>query len=69
VPEFFSLSSNEPAAMWQMVGIVRRVVDEQHSPDALQLAINAGDAAGQTVEHAHIHEFDPALRLNQRFLR
>ena len=55
VADFFSLSSEEQTAMWQMVGIVKGILDEKHRPHAYNVGINIGDAAGQTIGHAHIH--------------
>jgi diadenosine tetraphosphate (Ap4A) HIT family hydrolase/5-methylcytosine-specific restriction endonuclease McrA len=55
VGDFFSLSSEEQTAMWQMVSTVKRILEDQHHPDAFNVGINIGDAAGQTVGHAHIH--------------
>jgi hypothetical protein len=55
VADFFSLTVEERAATWEMVGVVRRKLDEGHRPDAYNVGINIGNAAGQTVEHAHIH--------------
>ena len=55
VADFFSLSSEEQTAMWQMVGIVKGILDEKHRPHAYNVGINIGDAAGQTIGHAHVH--------------
>ena len=41
--------------MWQMVGIVKGILDEKHRPHAYNVGINIGDAAGQTIGHAHVH--------------
>src|SRR5262245_48200609 len=55
VGDFFNLSSEEQTAMWQMVGTVKAILDAQYRSDAYNVGINVGDAAGQTVGHAHIH--------------
>jgi diadenosine tetraphosphate (Ap4A) HIT family hydrolase len=54
-PDFFSLSGEEQAAMWQLAELVRRRLQNELKPDGLNVGINVGAAAGQTVEHAHIH--------------
>jgi diadenosine tetraphosphate (Ap4A) HIT family hydrolase len=51
VADFFQLTSEEQAAMWQMVNTVKRILED----DAFNVGINVGDAAGQTVGHAHVH--------------
>jgi len=38
-----------------MTGTIRRMLDDRYRPDAYNVGINVGSAAGQTVEHAHIH--------------
>ena len=55
VGDFFSLSPEEQTAMWQLVGAVKQILEERHHPDAYNVGINIGDAAGQTIGHAHIH--------------
>jgi diadenosine tetraphosphate (Ap4A) HIT family hydrolase/5-methylcytosine-specific restriction endonuclease McrA len=55
VGDFFALTPEEQAAMWRMVSTVKSTLEEQHHPDAFNVGINIGDAAGQTVGHAHIH--------------
>jgi diadenosine tetraphosphate (Ap4A) HIT family hydrolase len=54
-PDFFSLSEEEELAVWHLVRKERTRLNEQHSPQAYNVGINAGQAAGQTVEHAHVH--------------
>jgi diadenosine tetraphosphate (Ap4A) HIT family hydrolase len=54
-PDFFSLTAEEQAALVALVNPVRAVLDEQYRPDAYNLGVNAGKAAGQTILHAHLH--------------
>lgn len=54
-PDFFSLTAEEQAAMIGLVNPVRTVLDEQFRPDAYNLGVNAGKAAGQTILHTHLH--------------
>jgi len=51
----FELTSAEYAAAWEAVAEVRRRVEEAHRPDGFNIGVNVGSAAGQTVDHAHIH--------------
>jgi diadenosine tetraphosphate (Ap4A) HIT family hydrolase len=54
-PDFFSLSAEEQAAVIALVNPVRSVLDKEFGPDAYNLGVNAGKAAGQTVLHTHLH--------------
>lgn len=53
--DFFSLTGAERSAMVDLVPAVRRRLDPEFSPDAYNIGINAGKAAGQTVLHTHLH--------------
>ncbi len=53
--DFFSLTEAEQAAMVALVKPVRRHLDTEFAPDAYNLGTNIGEAAGQTVHHAHLH--------------
>lgn len=55
VLSLFHLSAMEQAELWQLVAQVRSPLIERLHPDALNIGINDGDAAGQTVSHAHDH--------------
>ena len=54
-PDFFSLSADEQAALMALVNPVRTVLAERFAPDAFNLGVNAGRAAGQTIQHVHLH--------------
>ena len=54
-PDFFSLSADEQVALMALVNPVREVLAEQFAPDAFNLGVNAGRAAGQTIQHVHLH--------------
>jgi diadenosine tetraphosphate (Ap4A) HIT family hydrolase len=55
VASIFELSPEELAALWALVATVRKLLAEKYSPDAFNVGVNDGAAAGQTVMHAHIH--------------
>lgn len=54
-PDFFALSPDEQAALVALVNPVRARIAERHAPDAFNLGVNAGKAAGQTILHTHLH--------------
>jgi diadenosine tetraphosphate (Ap4A) HIT family hydrolase len=55
VPSLFDLDEREQAALWALAGQVRRRLNDLFHPDGFNIGVNDGDAAGQTVPHAHIH--------------
>jgi diadenosine tetraphosphate (Ap4A) HIT family hydrolase len=54
-PDFFALRADEQAALVALVNPVRAALAEQYGPDAYNLGVNAGKAAGQTIMHTHLH--------------
>lgn len=54
-PDFFALTAAEQAAVVALVNPVRAILDEEFAPDAYNLGVNAGKAAGQTILHTHLH--------------
>jgi diadenosine tetraphosphate (Ap4A) HIT family hydrolase len=53
--DFFALAGEEEAAVWALVPAVRRHIEATRIPDGYNIGINVGEAAGQTVPHAHLH--------------
>ena len=41
--------------MWDLMEDAKKISDENHSPSAYNLNVNAGKDAGQIVMHAHLH--------------
>ena len=55
VKSLFDLDPEAQADLWRLVARVRSDLQSKHSPDGFNIGINDGRAAGQTVEHAHVH--------------
>jgi diadenosine tetraphosphate (Ap4A) HIT family hydrolase len=55
VASLFELAADELAEVWRLVGEVRAALAASHAPDAFTIGVNDGEAAGQTVGHAHVH--------------
>jgi len=55
VASLFDLPDPDLAQIWVLVAHVRSALADQLSPDAFSIGINDGEAAGQTVAHAHVH--------------
>ena len=51
----FEIPPEELASLWAQVTSVRNLLKERYDPDAFNIGVNDGAAAGQTVPHAHIH--------------
>ena len=55
VSAWWDLSHDERQDVWFLVDEVKRVIDNRHAPDGYNVGFNGGSAAGQTVEHFHVH--------------
>lgn len=61
VRDWFEASPAEQAALAEAIGRARRLIDERATregrprPDGYNVGFNAGEAAGQTVFHLHLH--------------
>jgi len=55
VAHLFDLPQEELQAVWTLVAKVRGVVKGKYHPDAFNIGVNEGEAAGQTIGHAHVH--------------
>ncbi|MBN2505794.1 MAG: HIT family protein [Verrucomicrobia bacterium] len=55
VTSIFELSPEELGALWAQVAAARHWLVHTYSPDAFNIGVNDGPAAGQTIPHAHIH--------------
>lgn len=55
IPSFHNLGPEIQAALWKLVAEVRNRLAEELQPDGFNIGLNDGEAAGQTVMHAHIH--------------
>jgi diadenosine tetraphosphate (Ap4A) HIT family hydrolase len=52
---FFALSREEQDDLWRLVAQIRDDLQAGLSPNGFNIGINDGEAAGQTVDHAHVH--------------
>jgi diadenosine tetraphosphate (Ap4A) HIT family hydrolase len=55
VASLFDLPPDEGADVWRLVREVREALAASHDPDGFNIGVNDGEAAGQTVGHAHVH--------------
>ena len=55
VATWFDASAEEQAAVMRGVDIARAEIEKTRKPDGYNVGFNAGEAAGQTVFHLHVH--------------
>jgi diadenosine tetraphosphate (Ap4A) HIT family hydrolase len=53
--DFLALGPAEQAAIWALVPKVCLHIEAWGRPDGYNIGVNVGEAAGQTVGHAHLH--------------
>jgi histidine triad (HIT) family protein len=51
----FDLSSEEWAATFDLLKVVKEYLDDKHHPDGYNIGWNCGAIGGQHVFHAHMH--------------
>jgi diadenosine tetraphosphate (Ap4A) HIT family hydrolase len=56
VPTYFDCTAAGQAALMELVGEVKRLLDQREpKPNGYNVGFNSGTAAGQTVPHVHVH--------------
>lgn len=55
IASFFQTTPYECVAMLGLLTQMRRRTDAKLAPDGYNVGVNAGEAAGQTVMHVHMH--------------
>jgi len=55
IASIFDLSDEEQAEVWQFGAQVRAKLRNYLNSDGFNIGVNDGQAAGQTIMHAHIH--------------
>lgn len=55
VGDYFELEQEEIEDLWETVRKVRDFLEENYAPHGFNVGFNVGEAAGQTIDHVHIH--------------
>lgn len=55
VGSFFELTEVERDCMFELLAQAKEELDHSFQPDGFNIGINDGAAAGQTVQHLHVH--------------
>ena len=53
--DYFQLTFKEQSACWYILNATKKVLDKSFKPEGFNVGININEAAGQTIEHVHIH--------------
>ncbi len=51
----FDLSAGEYAACFELVRVLKPILEARFNPDGFTIGVNCEEAGGQSVWHAHIH--------------
>jgi diadenosine tetraphosphate (Ap4A) HIT family hydrolase len=54
-PDFFELTLEEQTEIGELLWELRELIEAEHHARSFNVGVNAGAAAGQTVDHAHVH--------------
>jgi len=55
VAGWFDASQEEQQALVAALEAAKRKIEKEHRPDGYNIGVNIGEAAGQTVDHLHVH--------------
>ncbi len=55
VPTIWDLTTEEYADAFDLVRRVKDILQNKYEPQGFNVGVNCGEAAGQSVFHAHIH--------------
>jgi diadenosine tetraphosphate (Ap4A) HIT family hydrolase len=55
IATWFETTRAEQVALFALVDVVRQALEVEFHPDGYNVGFNAGEAAGQTVMHLHLH--------------
>jgi len=55
IVSFFEFNSEQLKSVFDLIKETKKILDEKFSPDAYNVGINEGEAAGRTQHHVHIH--------------
>lgn len=53
--DYFELTTEEKSDLDNAIQLAKRLVEAEFTPDAYNIGMNCGEAAGQTVFHFHCH--------------
>ena len=54
-PDYFEAAPEEKTALWQLLDEAKRLIQGKYKPGGMNVGINIGQVAGQSVFHVHVH--------------
>lgn len=55
ISDYFRLTEEEHDSIRELTASAKELLDRGKRPDGYNLGVNCGTAAGQTIDHVHIH--------------
>lgn len=55
IESFFELTNDEVLAIHHLAQDIKNIIAAKYHPDAFNLGVNDGEAAGRTIHHLHVH--------------
>ena len=55
IATWFDATTEEQHALVAAIDAAKKAIELEHRPDGYNIGINSGEAAGQTVQHLHVH--------------
>ena len=55
IATWFDATTEEQQALVAAIDAAKTAIEREHSPGGYNIGINSGEAAGQTVQHLHVH--------------
>jgi len=55
VESFFDLTDKELIQLFDLIKKLKDIIQEKYHPDAFNIGINDGEAAGRSIHHLHVH--------------
>ncbi len=55
IVSFFELKEAEVVELFRLLGQAKDYLDKEYQPNAYNIGINEGEAAGRTIPHFHLH--------------
>ena len=55
IESLFELNDNEAILLFKLLKEVKNIIQDKYSPDAFNVGVNDGIAAGRSIHHLHVH--------------
>lgn len=55
VNDWWNTTPEEKKAIFELIDLAKKILDEKYHPDGYNIGMNLGEAAGQSIMHLHVH--------------